>query len=250
MADYFKPELVIESIPKLLELLPITLELTLAAVVMGFLLGLLIAIVRMYKVPVLSQIFGLFVTVIRGTPVIVQLYLVYFGIPVLLRYINFYYGTNFNINGIPGIVFAIIALGVHQSAFNSETIRSALQSVERGQIEAAQALGMGRLQVLTRIIIPEAACVALLPMGNAVISLVQGTSLAFTCSVVEMTAQSKIIGAKSYRYFEVYCALALIYLALTIILEQLIKLIEKKINIPEQVPEADENGNIVRRRKK
>jgi polar amino acid transport system permease protein len=170
---------------------------------------------------------------------------VYFGIPVLLRYINYYQGTNLNINGIPGIVFAMIALGVHQSAFNSETIRSALQSVDKGQIEAAKSLGMGSLQVLTRIIIPEAACVALLPMGNSIISLIQGTSLAFTCSVVEMTAQSKILGAKSYRYFEAYCGLALIYLALTIILEQLIKLAEKKMSIPDQAAETDGNGNKV-----
>ncbi len=248
MADYFKIELVFESIPKLLKFLPVTLELTLIALVIGLLLGLLIAVIRLYKVPVLSQLFGLFVSVIRGTPIIVQLYLIYYGIPIMLRYINFYTGTNLNINGIPGIAFAIIALGIRQSAFNSETIRSALQSVDRGQIEAAQALGMSNIQVLVRIIIPEAAAVALIPLGNSAIGLIQGTSLAFACSVVELTAQSKILGAKNYRYFEVYCALAIIYWLITIILEWILKFIEKRINVPEQVPALDNNGRLLRRK--
>ncbi len=237
MANLFDVKLVFEQIPDLLTYLPVTLELTLVAVLIGLLLGLVIALVRMNRVAVLSQIAGAFVSVMRGTPIIVQLYLIYFGIPIALKYFNYYRGTDYNINAIPGIIFAMIALGLNQSAFDSETIRAALQSVENGQIEAAKALGMSRWQVLRRVIIPEAFTVALLPLGNSVINLIKGTSLAFTCSVVEMTAQGKILAGRNYRYFEAYCSLAIIYWLITFVLEKAVKRLEKKISVPE-LPEG------------
>lgn len=246
MANLFDFDLVISEIPSLLEYLPVTLELTLVAAIVGLLLGLVIALVRMRKIPVLSQIAAAFVSVIRGTPILVQLYLIYFGIPIALKYYNYSHGTVYNINAIPGIIFAMIALGLNQSAFDSETIRSALQSVDRGQIEAAQSIGMTNMQVLRRIIIPEAFAVALLPLGNSLINLIKGTSLAFTCSVVEMTAQGKIIAGRNYRYFEVYCSLAIIYWVITFLLEKLVKWLENRITVPDDVPDTDENGRMVR----
>ena len=152
----------------------------------GLFLGLIIAIIRVYKVPVLSQISVAFVSVIRGTPILVQLYVTYFGIPLALKYFNYYHGTSYNVNAIPGFVFAMIALGLNQSAFDSETIRSAILSVDKGQLEAAKAIGMTNWQVLRRVIIPQASGVAFVPLGNSIIGLIKGTSLAFTCSVVEL----------------------------------------------------------------
>lgn len=250
MANLFDFEMVISQIPKLLCYLPATLELTLVAAIIGLVLGLLIALVRIYKVPVLSQIAVAFVSVIRGTPIIVQLYLIYFGIPIALKYYNYSHGTEYNINAIPGIVFAMIALGLNQSAFDSETIRSALQSVNRGQVEAAQSMGMTSVQVLRRVIIPEALSVALLPLGNSIINLIKATSLAFTCSVVEMTAQGKIIAGRNYRYFEIYCSLSIIYWVITFFLEKLVKRLEKQFSVPDEVPERDVRGRIVRSYKK
>lgn len=250
MADLFNFKMVLSQIPNLLVYLPVTLELTLVAAVIGLVLGLLIALARMRKVPVLSQISVAFVSVIRGTPILVQLYLIYFGIPIALRYFNYKNGTDYNVNAIPGIVFAMVALGLNQSAFDSETIRSALQSVDHGQIEAAKALGMTRAQVLLRVIIPEAFSVALLPLGNSIINLIKGTSLAFTCSVVEMTAQGKIIAGRNYRYFEIYCSLAIIYWIITFILEKFVKWLEMRTSIPDEAPETDENGNKIRPNKK
>lgn len=240
MTNLFDIRLVFTQIPELLRYLPVTLELTIAAGVGGIILGLLIAIIRMRKVPVLSQLSVGFVSIVRGTPIIVQLYLIYFAIPIAMKYYNFYHGTNYTINGIPEIVFAIIALGLNQSAFDSETIRSALQSVDKGQVEAATSLGMSKLQILYRIIIPEAFSVALLPLGNSLINLIKGTSLAFNCSVVEMTAQGKIIAGRNYRYFEVYCSLAIIYWVITFVLERVIKYLEAKVTVPESVPAYNE----------
>ena len=171
----------------------------------------------------------------RGTPIIVQLYLTYFGIPIALKYYNYYNGTDFNVNGVPPIIFAIVALGLNQSAFDSETIRVCIQSVEKGQVEAAKSLGMNGFQIFRRVLFPQAVTVAIPSLGNSLIGLVKGTSLAFTCSVVEITAQGKILAGSSYRYFEIYCSLALVYWVLTIFVERLFAYIEKKMSVPEQV---------------
>lgn len=238
MAKLFDFALVFKQIPNLIRYLPTTLYLTLIALVIGLSVGLLIAIIRINHVPVLEQLSIAFVSVMRGTPIIVQLYITYFGIPIALKYLNYYHGTNYDINGIPGIVFAMVALGFNQAAFDSETIRAAILSVDKGQIEAAKSMGMTNLQVLSRVTLPQAVKVALLPLGNSLIALIKGTSLAFTCSVVEITAAAKIAAGKSYRYFEAYCSIAIIYWLITFVLERVMLLIEKKTSIPEQPKEV------------
>ncbi len=236
MPDLFDIKLVFTQIPDILKALPVTLEMVAFALLIGLALGALLAVIRISKIPVLSQLAVFFVSMMRGTPIIVQLYTSYFGIPILLRYINYYNGTDWNITKIPGIVFAVIALGLNSSAFDSEIIRSAILSVDKGQLEAGRSMGMSEWQVFWRIKFPQAAEVALLPLGNAVISLIKGTSLAFSCGVVEMAAEGKILAGRNYRYFEVYVSLGIIYWILTILLERIIKLIEKKIRVPEEAP--------------
>lgn len=231
----FDFEQVFKNIPELLAYLPITLELALLSMAMGLVLGLLIAIIKMKRIPVLRQISTVYVSLIRGTPVLVQLYIVYFGVPMFLKYLNQTYGTNLAIANIPGFVYAVLALGFNSSAFSSEMIRSALMSVSKGQIEAANAIGMTYGQALRRVILPSAMTVALPTIGNSLISAIKGTSLAFTCAVVEMTARGKIIGGRNYRNFEVYVSLAIIYWIVTVVIEQGLKLAEKKLAIPEQV---------------
>lgn len=238
MAKLFDGELVIKQIPEILKYLPVTLELAAISLVIGLVLGLIIAVVKIKKVPVLSQFFTLYISVLRGTPIIVQLYITYFGIPILLRYINYYQGTNYNINGVPPMLFAIVALALNQSAHDAETIRAALLSVDKGQTEAAQSLGMTGIQTLKRIILPEAITVALPSLGNSIIGLIKGTSLAFACSVIEMTAQGKILAGRNYRYFEAYISLAIIYWLITIIVERIIKFLEKRTSVPDKVNEA------------
>ena len=193
------------------------------------------AIIKMKKIKVLTQITNVLISLLRGTPIIVQLYVAFFGIPMFFQAINQRFGTNMVVADIPGFVYAMVALGLNQSGFMAEIIRSALQSVNSGQIEAAHAIGMTSSQTLRRIILPEAFEVALPTIGNSIISIIKGTSLAFTCAVIEITAQGKIIGGRTYRYFEVYVSLAIIYWVITIIIEQIIKIIENKIKIPEQV---------------
>ncbi|MBO5088698.1 MAG: amino acid ABC transporter permease [Lachnospiraceae bacterium] len=235
MAKLFDFQQVFTNIPELLKYLPITLELALLAMLIGLVLGLLLAIIKMKEIPMLKQIAAVFVSLVRGTPVLVQLYIVYFGVPMLFKALNQQYGTSFAVAEIPGFVYAVLALGLNSSAFSAEMIRAALMSVGKGQLEAANALGMTYGQALRRIIIPEALVVALPTIGNSLISAIKGTSLAFTCAVVEITAQGKIIGGRNYRYFEVYCSLAIIYWLVTVVIEQILKFTEEKLAIPEQV---------------
>lgn len=235
MGKLFDVSLVFTSIPELLKKLPITLELALSAMLLGLALGLVMAIIKMKKIKILTQITNLLISLLRGTPVIVQLYVAFFGIPMFFQAINQKFGTDLAVAKIPGFAYAMVALGLNQAGFMAEIIRSALQSVDNGQIEAAHALGMTYAQALRRIILPEAIEVALPTLGNSLISIIKGTSLAFTCAVVEITAQGQIIVGKTYRFFEVYVSLAIIYWVITLIIEQLIRVIENKIRIPNQV---------------
>ena len=195
-------KMIFTNIPQLLQYLPITLGIVFLSMIVGLLFGLVIALVRMKRVPILSPLLTFFVSFIRGTPLLVQLYLSYYGVPIALRYVN----------------------------YNSENIRGALQSVDHGEIEAAESLGMTGFQVLRRITIPEALIVALPTLGNQFIGLIKGTSLAFVAGVVEMTAAGQIIAGRNFRYFEIYLSLAIIYWVLTIVTELLIRLIEKRVN--------------------
>ena len=234
MAKMFDFKLVFTQIPKLLEYLPVTLELALIAMVVGLVLGLILALIKINNVRILNKLAALYISVIRGTPVLVQLYIAYFGIPMFVRWLNMKTGSNYVIANIPGMVYAVTALGLNQSAFDAEIIRAALQSVKPGQIEAANALGMTGGQVLRRVILPEALTVALPSLGNSFISLVKGTSLAFTCAVIEMTAAGQIMSGRTYRYFETYVSLAIVYWLITVIIEQILKLIERHTAIPDQ----------------
>jgi len=233
MARIFAPEEILKDIPLMLAYLPVTLEIALFAMVLAVVLGLLLALIRIRKVPVLRQIAAVYISALRGTPIIVQLYIAYFGIPMIVKYFTIQSGGTYVADTGSGIVYAIIALGLNESAYLAETFRSALLSVDQGQIEAASSIGMTYPQALRRIILPEMITVALPNLGNSLIGLIKGTSLAFACAVVEMTAEGKIIGGRSYRYFEVYISLAIIYWAITILIEQIIRLIEKKLAIPQ-----------------
>ncbi len=237
-SDYFSFKLVIQRMPDLIKKIPITLELAGLAFLVSLFVGLLLAVARYKKIKVLSHIATGFLSIVRGTPMLIQLYVAYYGIPAILRIFNSL-GANIDVNIIPKIVYAFIALGLYQSAFTSETIRAALESVDNGEIEAAYAMGMTYGQILKRIIIPEALENALPGIDNSIIGLVKGTSLASTCGIIEITYQNQILAGRDYRYLEGYVALAIIYWVITIILERIFKTVEKRTKIPESPVEKE-----------
>ena len=230
----FDVHFLINSIPEILKYLPVTLSITIIALIAGLLIGFLVALIKIYKVPVLKYFTAIYVSYIRGTPLLVQIYLSYYGLPILLQYVNLYFGTDININSIAPIIFIFIAYSLNEGAYASETIRGAIEAVDKGQIEAAHSIGMTSFQTLRRIIIPEALKVALPNLGNNLLGLIKGTSLAFSISVVDIVAAADIIGARSYRFFEVYIIVALIYWITCTILSRLVTLIEKRVKVSER----------------
>ncbi|MGT2866846.1 amino acid ABC transporter permease [Streptococcus fryi] len=226
---------VFDAIPTILGKLPVTLSLTLAGALFGLILALVFAIVKIKKIKLLYPIQSVLVSFLRGTPVMVQLMLSYYGIPLLLKAINTKYGFNLNINALPAELFAVTAFAFNEAAYTSETIRAAIQSVNQGEIEAARSLGMTESQVYRRVIIPNAAVVATPTLINTLIGMTKGTSLAFNAGIVEMFAQAQILGGSDYRYFERFISVALVYWFISIIIEQFGRFVEKRMAIPVQI---------------
>lgn len=220
----------VDSIPAIAKGIPVALTIAAVAFIIGIIIALFCALVRIYNVPVIKQIVVLYVSFIRGTPLLVQIFLSYYGIPLLLRYLNANYGTSFDISFIPAIYFIYVAFSLNTGAYLSETIRSAILSVDKGQFEACYSVGMTTAQALRRVILPQALRVGVPNIFNHFIMLLKDTSLAFAASVPEILGQAKIIAGRTSQFFEVYIVAALIYWVLCIILEQLSNVIERRLN--------------------
>lgn len=229
MGKIFDVDYMLSTVPEIAAYLPVTIKIAVISGVIALVLGFAVALVRYFRVKVLSQICLIYISFIRGTPAMVQLLVAYYGIPVFLKGMNAELGTNLSVNGIPATVFAIIALSLNSGAFMSETIRSAMLSVDAGQLEACYSVNMTTWQALRHVVLPQAFTVALPPLGNSFISLLKETSLIFNISVIEMMAAAKIIGARSFRFFEVYIVVALIYWICCFILERLLGVLEKRV---------------------
>ena len=236
---------VFDGIPRILQQLPTTLMLTVLGAFFGIILALVFAIVKTNRVRFIYPVQAFFVSFLKGTPILVQLMLTYYGIPLALKALNQQWGTSLNINAIPAATFAIVAFAFNEAAYASETLRAAILSVNPGEIEAARSLGMTRAQVYRRVIIPNAAVVATPTLINSLIGLTKGTSLAFSAGVVEIFAQAQILGGADYRYFERFISVALVYWVVNIAIENIGRLIERKmaISAPDTI-ETDVKGEL------
>jgi len=227
MGRIFDPVFMIRSVPEILSALPVTIALSFASALIGLVIALGVALIRYFSVRGLSRICQVYVSFIRGTPALVQIMLVYFGIPLILRAVNEYLGTNFNVNGVPRFVFAVIALSLNAGAFMSETIRSSLLAVDLGQLEAAYSVNMSTSQALRRIVIPQAFAIAIPPLANTLVSIIKETSLVFTISIIDIMAQAKIVGSRSYRFFEIYVVVSIMYWIICTCVSRILALVEK-----------------------
>lgn len=227
----FAPEMIVQMLPTILEKLPITILMTVVAAVIGILLGFLIAVIKINEVPVLTQIFNVFVSFMRGTPQLVQLFLAFYGFPLVVQWLNQRFGWNVDVNGIPALLYVFIAFGLNEAAYNSETFRAAILSVDPSEIEAAKSIGLTERQTMRRIILPSALVVAIPNLGNSLISLLKGTSLAFTVTVIDIMGQARILAGANLRFFEAYIAVALIYWIFCILIERSVHSLERKLNV-------------------
>ena len=207
-------------VPVILGYVPLTIGMALAAMIGALVLASLMAVERVVRVPVLDQFVQLFISFFRGTPLLVQLFLFYYGLPQILPVLA----------GINGVTAAIIGLTLHFSAYMAESIRAAILGVDRSQWEAAQAVGMTQIQSMRRIILPQAARVAAPTLVNYFIDMIKSTSLAFTLGVTEMMGATQKEAAGSFLYFEAFLVVAVLYWAIVEMLSFLQKRLEFRLN--------------------
>ena len=174
------------------------------------------ALVQTAKVPVLRKVARFYVWIIRGTPMIVQLFVVYFGLP------------NIGIL-LSAFASAVIVFSVSVGAYCSETVRAAIESVPVGQMEAGYCVGMNYWQIMRRIVIPQALRTAFPPLSNSLIGLVKDTSLAYSISIVEIMATAQRIATRTYDYFWLYIEAAFVYLIFCTVLQWLQRYLEGKL---------------------
>ena len=193
-------ELLISSFPKILEFgLKVTLPLAAIAFVLSTVIAVLVAMVQYAKTPVLSQICRIYIWIIRGTPLLVQLMVAFYGLPLL------------GIHSNP-FVMAVIVFSINEGAYSAETMRAAMEAVPAGQLEAGYCVGMNYMQIMWHIILPQAFRTAFPSLFNALISMVKDTSLASSITVVEMFTRTKQIAGQSYNYLPLYIEVAFVYL--------------------------------------
>lgn len=207
-----------EALPQMLKsALIYTVPLTVISFAIALFISIMIALVQYSDVPVAKQIARFYIWIMRGTPVLVQLFIVFYGLPKLGLVINAYVAT-------------VITFSLNEGAYMAETMRGALESVPKGQIEAGYCVGMTYWQIMRRIVLPQAFRTAFPPLSNSFISLLKDTSLASTITVTEMFMETKRIASRNLKYLALYIELAVVYLMFTTVLTFIQHAIEKKLN--------------------
>ena len=209
-------------LPKLGQGLGLTLELTGLSMALGAVLGLILAVLRVYGRGPLYPAYLLasgYVHLFRGTPLLVQLMTIYFALPTV--------GVRFSPLGA-----GILALTLNTAAYQAEYFRGAIQSVRAGQMQAALALGLSRLQAIRYVVLPQALRLVIPPWSNELIYMVKGSAVVYLIGVLELMGQAKNIAARTFRNFEVYIVVALFYLALIFLLTVILRVVERRTRIP------------------
>lgn len=218
----FDPLYFFETFPKLMPYLPITLMLAIVSLILSIIGGLIIALILRAKIPVLKEIAIVYISFFRSIPSLVQLFLIYYGLPQLIP----------GMRVIDALTAAIIGLSIKNAAYLAEIFRAAITSVDKGQFEAAHSIGLSKTQTYIKIVLPQATRNAIPASGNIFIGLIKETSLVFTLGVTEIFAKSKLLSSASYKYLETFLAVAIVYWLITIIYTYLQSLLEKKLNKP------------------
>ncbi|WP_068081160.1 amino acid ABC transporter permease [Polycladidibacter stylochi] len=206
-------------LPVLLKYLPLTMGMASISMLLALGLSCLVAIIRVLQIPILNSLSKVFISFFRGTPLLVQLFLFYYGLPQIFT----------SLTALDGVSAAIIGLTLHFSAYMAESIRAAILGVDRSQWEAARSIGMSEGQMMRRIILPQAARVAAPTLVNYFIDLIKSTSLAFTLGVTELMGATQKEAAGSFLYFESFILVALIYWVIVEILSHIQKVLEQRL---------------------
>lgn len=208
--------LMIHSLPLLLKGAWLTVQITLFSIFIGTIIGFIIGIMRVSSSPYLSTPAVAYVEFIRGTPLLVQLFIIHFATPQLI-------GFSFE-----AYTSAVIAMSVNSGAYVAEIVRGGIQSIERGQMEAARSLGMNYPQAMGHIILPQAVRRILPALGNEFIALLKDSSLVSVITLEELTRKGQLIIGRTYKPFEIWIMVALIYLVMTLTMSRLVAYLERR----------------------
>ncbi|MBG6217082.1 His/Glu/Gln/Arg/opine family amino acid ABC transporter permease subunit [Arthrobacter sp. CAN_A6] len=209
---------VIGYFPRLLAASPIVVQLALGAMALALVLGLLLALARISKIRALRVIALIYVEIMRGTPLLVQLVYIFFVLPAI----------GIDIDPVPA---GILGLGLNYAAYLSEVFRSAILSVEAGQTEAALSLGYTPSKALWKIVLPQSFVVSLGPIGNYFIAMVKDTALTSVIAVTEILKTANVINAQTFETTAVYTAAALLYLLISLPLSRIVSVLEKRARV-------------------
>jgi polar amino acid transport system permease protein len=213
-------------LPELAEGLLLTVQITAVCVAIGIVLGTLLAVGRVYGRRWLRTLCGIYIEFFRGTPLITQLAIVYFGFPTC--------GLT-----LSAFTSAVLALGLNTAAYQAEYLRGALQAVGSGQLQAARSIGMPLRAAVWTVVFPQAFRIVLPAWSNELIQMLKYSSIVFTISLYDLMGMGKKLASKHFTYLEVFLIVALFYLAVVLILSQLLSLLERRTRLPGLGSDAD-----------
>lgn len=210
-------------VPTVLNYIPITLNILLWVIVLAIITGVVLTIIRVNKIYILAQIARVILSYSRGVPAVTQLFILYYGLPRFLLIFHI------DVTRWDGLIFVILTYGLSMGSAVSENLRTSLQSVDRGQVEAGLAIGLSRWTTFRRVTFPLAMELALPNFSNIIVRALQNTSLAFSVGVIEMMTIGKQMGSVAMHPIEAYIALSIIYYAMYLIIVYLFQYLESGI---------------------
>ena len=210
--------ILVDSFPKLLRYgVEVTIPLTILSFLLALVVAVIVALIQYANVKVLRQICRFYIWIIRGTPLLVQLYLVFYGLP----------SVGVVIDAFPA---AVLVIGLNEAAYMAETMRGALESVSRGQMEAGYCVGMNYVQIMMHVVLPQAFRTAFPALGNSMIAMLKETSMAATITVMEMFRQAQVINGRVYESLALYGEVAVIYLLFCTVLSWVQRFGERRLS--------------------
>ena len=215
----FDMNLVVNSFPLLLIGAGVTIQITVLSTAIGFVIGLIVGVARISNLRVLRMLAEVYVEFFRGTPLLVQIFLFYFALPVITG------------QRIDPFIAAISACGINSGAYVAEIFRAGIQSVDDGQMEAGRSLGMTWLQTMRYIIVPQAFKRVIPPLGNEFIAMLKDSSLVSVIGFEELTRRGQLIIAKTYGSFEIWMSVAVIYLVMTLTISRFVAYLERRYRV-------------------
>lgn len=209
-------ELIEHALPMLLVGAGVTIEITAVSVAIGFLIGLFVGIARICQVKILRIIATIYADCIRGTPLLVQIFLIYFALPIVTG------------QRVEPFVAAVAACGINSGAYVSEIFHAGIQAIDVGQMEAGRSLGLSWWQTMYYVILPQAVRNILPPLGNEFIAMLKDSSLVSVIGFEELTRRGQLIIAQTYGSFEIWTTVAILYLIMTLAISRVVAWLEKK----------------------